>query len=305
MLKIVIMLISFTGFIFAENIILQQQNIIQDSSVNRLCYKFTKDDFIQSLANSKDIIIDITDKDEEPQLISLRLSDAYNVIGNKSQEFECFNEEKKNYYICHEILERKKVLKFFIEKKKLYLHIQSAYITSEPTKHSIKSKSEKYAEGVKSQCYQATKPKHEILNLTKGSKKEKLFNTIDINDTTILDIDYNGNLAIAVGYIEKGTTHYSVFLKSLDNGRHWKSFIDNRFIWHEKVLILDEKKIILTSLKIIDDENDKKVLLLSLNTGKSWEISPLSLKLEEKMFTIKNIDGKIIVTYEKNKYFSP
>lgn len=99
-----------------------------------------------------------------------------------------------------------------------------------------------------------------VSNVKKGSKKDKLLQTIHMKDVIIYDLDHHENLVIAVGednspqtrkrqYDEEGYS-LPIILRSTNSGKSWKKLTDpgEEGDAHSEVIILDEKRIIVASV---------------------------------------------------------
>jgi len=297
-IKIFILVLSFTSLLFSEvdTVELMDPDLIADEEAAErasyeppLCYTFKKEGFDQTLKIPKDVIIAVNANAGTDEIygVDVRMAlskELPDISSYPKGNFYC-DTDKSGHYECIDsnAIGRMHV---YLKNESMYLHVDYTQLSSdnEALIHHIKSKKNTFIKGVKSPCYLSMETKISVENVKKGSKKDKLLQSINIRDVIVYDLAYHGDLVIALGgdnspenrdkyyYTNnEGDYAYSVILKSVDGGLNWskKEFKDTYPA--NKVLILNKKKISISS-----ELGD--YVGISFNEGESWVYSDLIVK---------------------------
>ena len=287
-----VLLISLSTSLFAEidNDNLKFNNTIDetysDSISSPTCYRFNKEDFHESLKIAEDVIVDYVVAEIDPEPTSMFLSFRF-ASSNQipSVDFQCLisyhdNNTDSNYEeVCTGGNNEK--IKFYIKDNAMYLHTEhlSLPLANKSITHYIYSKNTKLSKGLEVTC-SPRKAQIRMMNVKGGSKKKKLLESININDVIIHNIDYNENVAIAVGednsledrlYRCQNGNHLRdpIVLRSTDNGKLWEKV--KKEYWgvdyFNMASVIDKKNIIISG----PSYNQTSIIFTSSDLGKSWK----------------------------------
>ena len=311
--KLFLLLLSSSALLFALNTTEDHNTANKEEAYitpPQICYRFSKEDFIETLETPKDIIVNITDI-YESKLISFKFASSHDIPYTDEVFFECVNDgDHSNKFGCFKSNSINK-LQVQLRDDALYLHVDYVQMSSvsEALLHSIKSKNQTFIKGIKSPCYLSVEPRIEVEDVKKGSKKEKLLQSISINDVIIYDLDHHEDLAVAVGsdnspevraaqYMDR--TYASVIIRSTDGGKTWQRVEGEEYAFNHNVIVLDEKRIIVSS----EIDGAGGTLQASYDGGESWKnIFDNGENWEKsigagRITSLKQIAEEVIVTRE-------
>jgi len=277
--KLLLLLLSSSALLFAQTTT-ENHNSMGEEEVYttppQTCYRFNKEDFHSTFKVPEDIFVNTGTRGSESLQISFRLALSPEDI--LSSWLNCHN-HKPNEYKCSsyndDAIDK---TQFFFKDDTMYLHVDYVQISPDykPLLNYIKSKDKTFVKGVKSPCYLSVEPRIEVEGVKKGSKKEKLLQSININDVIIYDLDYHKDFAVAIGEDNSPATreaqsidqtYQSVIIRSTDGGKTWERVEDMGYAFNHHVIVLDEKRAIVSS----EIDGAGGTLQGSSDAGKSWE----------------------------------
>ncbi len=236
----------------------------------QVCYKFSKDNFNETLKIPEDIIVNIGALDMDNEAIGIKTDSL-----NKDKFFYYCDKSGDDSYQCFGI-DSIESFQIRLGDDLAYFHADYLEMTTNSGAflHRIKSKSSNFVKGVKTSCYKPLKPILEVKNVEKGSKKEKLLQSINIDDVIIYDIDYHKDFVVAVGEDNSPKIravqyagYASLIIKSTDGGKTWQRVKSEDMTYNEHVVVLDDKRVIVSSFS----EEMGGAIEASFDAGKSWE----------------------------------
>ena len=266
------------------------------------CYRFDKENF----QSSKDIIINTTSIDTEFGVVGMELG---NVKNNYYEHlYEC-DVDNSNFQ-CSKA-DSVESFQIKIEDDKAYLHVDYLQISKNSSSilYRLKSKDSSFTKGVKTSCYSSLKPIIEVEDLKKGSKKEKLLQSINLDDVVIYDLDYYKDFVVAVGEDNSPQTraeqymrysYASLIIISKDGGRTWEKVQQEQGKYYNKVLILDSNRVVVTSF--IDEVGG--MVEMSSDGGVHWKnvLKNKNHRVHGDIFiSLKRLDNEITATRETGK----
>ena len=278
---------------------MQSSTLDKSTTVPQVCYKFDKDYF----NSPKDIVINTTTIESEFGVIGIEFGNSKD--NYYEHMYEC-NLDNNNFQCSKQNSIESFQIK--IKDEKAYLHVDYMQIPekSGAILYRLKSKDSSFSDGVKTPCYSSVAPIIDVDDLKKGSKKEKLLQSINIDNVIIYDLDYYKDFVVAVGEdnsqqirAEQYTnyTFASLIIISNDGGKTWKKVQKKKNTYYNKVLILDNKHIIVTSFT----DEVGGTIEVSSDGGLHWSNV---LKKKHRIYgdifvSLKKSDNEIIAIREK------
>lgn len=300
-IKIFMLLLWSTTLLFSEastdnNQTVNEEEVYDEYSYPpHACYQFSKKDFDVTLNLSEDIIVGRIGNIDESSQLYLKFSASQDMP--YGAYFECTNAKAENY----ECLAPYNIGKMQVNMKdeSMSIHIDFAQISenSEPIIHHIKSKEKTFSKGIGTPCYVSTEPQINIEDVKKGSHKEKLLQSINIQDVIIYDLAYHNDLVIAVGESNSlamremqtyEENYESIILRSTDAGKSWQMLGDKRDIPNQSVIIIDEKRIVVAASM----EGAGGSVYVSSNGGNSWR----ETYSDGMIKSLKLVDKELVLT---------
>ena len=262
----------------------------------QVCYKFSKDDFNETLKIPEDIIVNIGALNEDNEAIGIKTTSL-----NKDKFFYYCDKNGDDSYKCSG-LDSIESFQFQLRDGFAYFHADYLEMTSDSGAflHRIKSKSSNFSKGVKTSCYKPLKPILEVKDIKKGSKKDKFLQSINIDDVIIYDIDYHKNFVVAVGEDNSpktraaqytGYAYTSLIIKSTDGGKTWQRVKSEDMTYNEHVVVLDDKSAIVSSFS----EDMGGAIEASFDAGEKWKTV---VKHGDKFVSLKRVGNEIIASRE-------
>ena len=297
-IKILLLFILFSNILLAnispemnastmtdeENSETYEEECDEDGYEPLICYRFESSHFYETFETPKDIIIGTPSITDNIEYIDFRipLTNYDPDIFPHSQSLSC-SKNKVGIYECVE-QDRTGGTQIYMKEGSMYLHVDYIQIDSsfEPDEankiiHHTKSKEKTFVKGVKSPCYTSKGAIFKVKNIEKGSKKEKLLQSIDTKDVIIYDLAYQGDLVIAVGsdnaaahrgeyiyFSDRAGYRPGIILKSIDGGDHWEKQHIDFFSPFSNVMILNDHTILAFSTGVYGES------ITSLDEGKTW-----------------------------------
>lgn len=299
--KILMLLLWFTTLISLQastgnnHIVNEEEECEEYSYPPHVCYQFSKEDFDATLNISEDIIVSRIGKIDELSYVDVSLTSSREITYGTN--FQCTNDKSDNYE-CFDPYNIGKMQVHFKDES-MYIHVDYAQISGNSVSvlHHLKSKNKTFSKGVKTPCYLSVEPQIKVEDVKKGSQKEKLLQSINIQDVIIYDLDYHNDLIIAVGEsnspaMREMQTHEenyeSVILRSTDGGKSWQNLEYKRYIPNDRVIVLDEKSMIVASSL----EGAGGSISASFDAGNSWSETYSGGMIE----SIKLVGKEIVLT---------
>lgn len=292
-----LLFILLSTLIFAQNTLYDDPALAEDEMYippPRVCYLFQKEDFNHSSKIADDLILDVTSK----EYIGFRFSSSRKSFsGYYDKFFEC-TEQASNHFECSRWDSIEK-MHYYMQDNAMYLHIDYLQVSKENDSmiHPIKSKDHNFVKGSPAPCYLSMEPVISVDNVKKQSPKDQLLRSIQVKDVVIYDLDFYKDLVIAVGEDNSPRTrelqlqdehHESLILRSTNGGKVWKRVGSNESIPHDRVIVVDEKHIIIAS----STEGAGGEILTSSDGGIHWKSTYSGGMIE----TLKQQNNEIILT---------
>ncbi len=258
---------------------------------NSVCYHIDKKYIKTNLEPSESLLIDIGNMFNNPQKDEYNITRAHAIIEFDTPRYvpylsgaylECSQEEKGVFYCAGDCdgghLSVKK------KEDGIYFKIEGARMsetTDDPVIYEIQGKPDLFIRGEEKSCFQPTLDAMiDVKNFEQNREKEKIINALkNLKDIIIYDVDYKGQMALAVGEDNsldsrkksfKNEFHLGTILYSNDHGKQWHQVFEGNIPLRRGIL-LDEKKAIV--LGFIDEEGGSisSVVKRTDDAGKHWK----------------------------------
>ncbi len=265
------------------------------------CYRFDKNDFIETLPTAGDIVVSYMIEEIEPEPPSLFLNFAVQNTKNiPSLTLQCVISEDINDTggsRCEN--EDGSDIRYSIRDGNLYLRIDYLALRSSDLEklYSVRSGQKRFSKGVPTEC-RAQKTDIRIRFSKKDNRQQKLAQSITIPDSIIYGLRYNGKLAIAFGEDNTpGSRNLKaqhgkdmktpLLLRTRDGGSSWERLeIEGLYGMVKDIAVLDEKHIVF----ITDD-----TIYHSGDSGDSWQEEFVQNGIDN----LRTMGDNIIVTPKK------
>jgi len=256
-------------------------------SSNDVCYQIDKKHIKTNLQPPEGLLINIGTMFTNPKRDDYNITRGYVSIAFDTPRYTPYlsvvnldcTEEEGGLFQCSGDCDGGHI---YVMKKKdnVYFKIEGvrmAETPDDPIIYDIEGRSDRFVKGQESSCYQSTMDAViDVKNFEEDIQKEKLITSLKKRkDIIIYDIDYNNQVAIAVGEDnslrtrkEKSKDEYylGATLFSFDGGKHWvKSLAGD--IPLSRVIVLEGKK----AISIGSMEGAGGFVQMTSDGGKHWK----------------------------------